>query len=165
MSSDYVKRGEHADLGFGVRLPLLGIRIPARNLTEEERSQAEGFVRRLYDNKVADGRGMTPEAVHEIAQGRIYSGTDGKENGLVDEIGGLYPAIDLARKMAGISDKQKYRVVEIPKYKGLFNSGWFMPSIQKNVEEDAALQFIKMLSERPGYPLPLLLPGSYPTLD
>jgi protease-4 len=168
MTSDHVKRGDHADLGFGVRLPLLGIRIPARNLTEAERSRVEGFIRRLYDdfvNKVADGRGMTPEAVDDIGQGRIYSGTDGKQNGLVDDIGGLYPAIELARKMAKISDKERYRVVEIPKYKGFFNTEMFTPSVQKAVEEDPAIQFIKMVSERPGYPLPLLPPGFYPTLD
>jgi len=168
MTSDHVQRGEHADLGFGVRLPLLGIQIPARNLTEEERNRAEEFILRYYENfvkKVAGGRDMSVEAVKEIAQGRYYSGIDGKANGLVDEIGGLFPSIELARKMAKISDKVKYKIVEIPRYKGFFDTGAFGPSVETKLMDDETIQFLKMVSERPGFPLPLLPPGSYPVLE
>lgn len=169
MTSDHVQRGDHADLGFGVRLPLLGMRIPARNLTDDERSRMETIIRRYYaefTEKVAGGRGMTVEAVDAIGQGRFYSGVDGKENGLVDDIGGLMTAIELARKMAKIPDKRKYVIIEIPKYRGLFNTGFLRPfRAEEQVVDKATLEFLRMMSERPGQPLPLLLPGTYPALE
>lgn len=169
MASDHVQRGDHADLGFGVRLPLLGVQIPARNLTDEERSRMEQIIRRYYaefTEKVAKGREMTVEAVDAVGQGRFYSGADGKANGLVDEIGGLMMSIELARKMAKIPEGRKYEIIEIPKYKGLFDAGFLSPfRVQEQVLDPATLQFLKMMSERPGQPLPLLLPGTYPTLE
>ncbi|MEA3478358.1 MAG: signal peptide peptidase SppA [Bacteroidota bacterium] len=61
--------------------------------------------------KVAAGRNMTTGQVHEIAQGRIWSGTDAHEIGLIDEIGGLERALELAAEMAEIED---YRIKELP---------------------------------------------------
>ena len=82
MTSDYVKRGEHADLGFGVYLPLFG-QIPARNLTDEERAKMEALIKKFYAifvEKVANGRNMDVSQVEQIAEGRFYSGIDGKDN-------------------------------------------------------------------------------------
>ena len=169
MTSDLVKRGKHADLGYGVTLPLLGIRVPARNLTEEERSRAAEFIRDYYDifvKKVAAGRNLPEADVREIAQGRVWTGAQGNKNGLVDGIGGLQPAIDLARKMAKISSGDKYLIKEFPKFKGLFNTNFFSPvSVKKQLSADPAIRFIKLMGERPGYPLPMLLPGEYPVLE
>jgi len=61
--------------------------------------------------KVAEGRNMTTGQVHEIAQGRIWSGIDALEIGLIDEIGGLERAIDLAKEM---SELEEYRIKELP---------------------------------------------------
>ena len=122
LSSDHVQRGKHADLGFGVRLPFLGIRIPARNLRGEERGKIEIYIKDYYDRfveKVANGRNMTPEEVGEIAQGRIYSGYSAKENGLIDRLGGLAHALDIAKKRAGIRTKDHIEILEIPNSKGL----------------------------------------------
>jgi protease-4 len=59
-----------------------------------------------FRQKVSKGRGMTMERVHELGQGRVWSGADALENGLIDEIGGLTDAIELAKEMANIkSDK------------------------------------------------------------
>ena len=52
---------------------------------------------------------MTVEEVHEIAQGRVWSGSDAIEIGLVDEIGGLYDAIEKAAALAGV---EEYRVTQ-----------------------------------------------------
>ncbi len=169
LTSDYVKRGDKADLGQGVRLPLFGLQIPARNLTEAERIRVENVVRQMYDvfvAKVASGRNMSKDEIYEIAEGRIYSGLDGRDNGLVDEIGGLPLAIEMARNMAKIPDNRKYEIVEIPKYKGLFNTNFFSPvSLEKSLQQDPAIQFLKMMVDQPGYPLPMLLPGEYPVLE
>lgn len=68
-------------------------------------------------NIVAEGRGMTKEKVHEIAQGRIWSGNKAKQLGLVDEIGDLDRAIDVA---AENGELEEYRIVEYPFVKDQF---------------------------------------------
>jgi protease-4 len=75
--------------------------------TEAERTAMQGMMESIYEvflANVAEGRGMTRDAVHEIAQGRVWTGIDAKERGLVDEIGGLEAAIADARKLAGVGD-------------------------------------------------------------
>ncbi|NIS37923.1 signal peptide peptidase SppA, partial [Candidatus Saccharibacteria bacterium] len=169
MTSDYTKSGKHAELGFGVRFPLLGIQLPARNLTEEEQQKVESLIKRMYDQfvqKVAAGRDLPEDSVRQVAQGRIYSGVDGKENKLVDEIGGLFTAVEIARTLAGIGDDAKYQIKEISKYKGFFDTDFLSPvSVRQTLEDDPTIQFLRMMAERPGYPFPILRPGTYPTLD
>ncbi len=168
MTSDFVKRGAHADLGFGVRLPLLSIQVPARNLTEEEREQIAGFFQKFYEGfvaKVAKGRKLSVERVKEIAEGHFYSGTDGRALGLVDEIGGLMTALAIAKQRAGIAADDDVEIIEIPRNKGLFDFGSRISPLPAQVSEDAVLQYLKMMSARPGQPLPMLLPGTYPSLE
>lgn len=68
----------------------------------------------LFKKRVAEGRGMTEAAVEEIAQGRVWSGEDGKRVGLVDELGGLNDAIAEAANLAGL---EEYRTTEYPRVK------------------------------------------------
>ena len=71
----------------------------------------------IYDhfiNIVAEGRGMTPEKVDEIAQGRVWCGNEALGIGLVNKIGGLKDAIDYAAVSAGLQD---YRIESWPKVK------------------------------------------------
>ena len=59
----------------------------------------------VYDQfieRTAAARHMTPEKVDEIAQGRVWTGAQAKQLGLVDELGGLYKAVDLAKQRARI---------------------------------------------------------------
>ncbi|MEX2640855.1 MAG: S49 family peptidase, partial [Balneolales bacterium] len=85
LNYDHVSRGESADLIGGRPLPLLGLSLPGRELTDRER---EGLVRRmqtLYDvfiDKVAEGRNMDSEEVKAIAEGRIWTGEQAVQNGL-----------------------------------------------------------------------------------
>lgn len=69
-----------------------------------------------YDfiSKVAEGRGMTKEAVDEVAKGRVWTGTDALKVGLVDELGGLDDAIAFAAEQAGI---ENYTIKELPSQK------------------------------------------------
>jgi protease-4 len=64
--------------------------------------------------RVANGRSMTIDAVNTIAQGRVWSGVDALENGLVDELGGIYDAIDAAADLAEITS---YNIETLPEYK------------------------------------------------
>lgn len=88
-----------------------------RPLTAEERNILQESVEDVYSTfvqRVAEGRKLSPEAVDSIGQGRVWSGTDAKRIGLVDEFGGLNAAIAEAAKMA---NTKKYRVVELPELK------------------------------------------------
>ncbi len=168
MTSDYVKRGEHAEVGFGVTLPFIGMTVPARNLTDAERSIIENTIRGFYDgfvHKVAAGRDLPVDSVRKIAEGHWYAGTRGQEIGLVDEIGGMMAALEIARSAAGINPDQEIELVEIPKSIGLFNFGERLSPIQSDVKQNPVYQYIKMVSDNPGKPLPMLLPGDYPALE
>ncbi|NRA51327.1 MAG: signal peptide peptidase SppA, partial [Phaeodactylibacter sp.] len=69
----------------------------------------ETFLRR-----VSEGRGMSRDAVHEIAQGRVWTGNAGLENGLVDALGGMDRALAAA---ADLADLEAYRTTDYPKVK------------------------------------------------
>jgi protease IV len=88
---------------------------PLRAFTEEEWERLNAWLDRIYDDftaKVADGRGLSHDRVHEIARGRVWTGADAKERDLVDELGGLRAALDVARQRAGLppSDELDARV-------------------------------------------------------
>jgi protease-4 len=89
-----------------------------RGFTEDERERLGVMLDRIYRDfvqKVADGRGMSYDAVHAIARGRIWSGADGVGNGLVDLLGGLRDAADIARQRGGLpSDAPVRPAVHIP---------------------------------------------------
>ena len=85
-------------------------------MTEEQRAFIkEGVVDiyELFTNRVATGRGMTQEAVHEIAQGRVWTGADALNIGLVDELGGLDVALQHAAEAAEL---ETYKIKELPVY-------------------------------------------------
>ncbi len=63
-----------------------------------------------FTEKVASGRRMTAERVHELARGRVWTGADAVANGLADESGGMSDAIAIARKRAGLPDDASVRV-------------------------------------------------------
>ena len=89
-------------------------------MTDTFRAQIKEGIEHTYETflkRVADGRGMTTEQVDEIAQGRVWSGVDALELGLVDEIGNLDNAIEAAAKMV---DLETYGIRQYPKYKSDF---------------------------------------------
>jgi protease-4 len=82
-----------------------------------ERSIIQNGVNEIYTDfitKVAEGRGMAVADVDSIGQGRVWSGEDALEIGLVDKLGGIEDAIEIA---AGMASVENYRVVEYPKQK------------------------------------------------
>jgi len=85
-----------------------------RPLTSEEGVIIQNFINDFYDRfitKVANGRRMEKDAVNEVAQGRVWSGRQAIEKGLVDEIGGIEEAIVYAVKQANLTD---YRIKQYP---------------------------------------------------
>jgi protease-4 len=80
-----------------------------RKLTKEEFAIIQSEVDAIYAlflQRVAEGRGMTEEAVNTIARGRVWTGTDALKIGLVDALGGIREAIDYAAKSSNLKDKR-----------------------------------------------------------
>lgn len=103
---DGVKTNSHSDI--------MDISKP---LTQVEYELIQRSVDDIYDSftlKVANGRGLRQSYVDSIGQGRVWTGLDALENGLIDEIGGLDDAIAYAVEMAGLDE---YRLIELPKQK------------------------------------------------
>lgn len=83
-----------------------------RPMTEEERVILQTMVDEIYQGfveVVAEGRHLDIETVKKIADGRVYTGKQAKELGLVDEMGNLYDAIDDTAQMVGIHGKPKIK--------------------------------------------------------
>ncbi|MEK9601621.1 MAG: signal peptide peptidase SppA [Bacteroidota bacterium] len=103
---EYIGTGKNSDMG----------RID-RPLTSNQKEYIGSIIDKIYDTfltRVADGREMTKEEVHAVAQGRVWTGKMAKEVGLVDQLGGLEDAIAVAAEEAGLKD---YRLKELPKSK------------------------------------------------
>lgn len=90
-----IKSGPHKD-----------ILSPDREMTAEEREILQGIVNQLYDEfiaVVANGRKMDNAAVRALADGRVYTGKQAQQLGLVDEIGNYYDALEAAGKLIGVN--------------------------------------------------------------
>ena len=75
-----------------------------------------------FTQKVAQGRGLTQEQVHAVAKGRIWTGEDAKDIGLVDELGGFPTALRLAKQAAGIEEDAPVQVKLFPEQKTLVDT-------------------------------------------
>jgi protease-4 len=96
---EIVKSGPYKDVGN-----------PGREMTPEERAYLQDLIDNVHQQfvrAVAQGRRMEEEKVQEVADGRIFTGEQAKELGLVDELGDLKDAINAAAKMAGIEGEPK----------------------------------------------------------
>ncbi|WP_029106894.1 signal peptide peptidase SppA [Mycobacterium sp. URHD0025] len=85
--------------------------------TDEQRAQIEAETDLCYTDfisRVAEGRKLSVEQVDGVARGRIWTGADAKERGLVDELGGLRTAIIRAKVLAGLEPDTKVRVLNYP---------------------------------------------------
>jgi protease IV len=104
-----IKLSRHADYGS-----------PDRPMTDSERDNMSRMVQRIYDTfktRVANGRGMSLEQVEAVAKGRIWSGLQGLERNLVDEIGTLFDGIAVAKKLAGLPETASVvNITPPPKY-------------------------------------------------
>jgi protease-4 len=107
LSSDAVSRGARSRL-YSTRV----------GFTDDQRAQLSALLDAIYADftgKVADGRGMTQEAVHAIAKGRVWTGADAANNGLVDVLGGLREAVAIARERGNLPKDAPLRpAVHVP---------------------------------------------------
>ena len=75
-----------------------------------------------FTGKVAQGRKMTMERVQEIARGRVWTGADAKERGLVDELGGFWTAVANAKTLSGIAQDTRVTFKDYPTRQGFFGT-------------------------------------------
>lgn len=105
ISNEYVLRGKQA-----------GMFRETEKFSPEERAKFEEWIKNTYYNdfvpKVAKGRNKDVAYIDSIAQGRVWTGAQGRDRGLVDEFGGLDRAIEVAKELAKIpKDKGVHRVI------------------------------------------------------
>lgn len=90
---------------------------PDRPFTPEEREKVQESMQAFYDQfveKVAAARHMPPEKVDQIAQGRVWTGNQARQVGLVDQLGGMQLAVSIAKQRAGIADDEEVDLVVYP---------------------------------------------------
>ncbi len=124
---DIVKTNEKADM-------------PAMNrpFTADEHEVMQAYVNHGYEifvKRCADGRNKTTDEIKAIAEGRVWTGARAIEIGLVDELGGLEKAIEIAQKQASLNT---FRITEYPKKKS------FMEKLMENTESNIQEKLIKM---------------------
>ncbi len=106
---DTVNTNKHADIGIN------------RALTTFERNKIQKSIVDIYTTfitHVGEGRNMSTTAVDEIGQGRVWTGYDAKDIGLIDAFGGLEKAIEIA---VGLAEVDEYRLISLPKKKDPFS--------------------------------------------
>lgn len=117
ITNEYVMRGKNS-----------GIFRETEKWTPEERAKMEEQTNKIYfDNflpKVSQGRKMDTEKANSLGQGRVWTGTQAKENGLIDEFGGLEKAIDVAKQLANLPADKDVRRVVFPAPRPFFET-WF----------------------------------------
>ncbi|MGB2920508.1 MAG: signal peptide peptidase SppA [Mycobacterium sp.] len=106
VGSDSVRTNANAD-AWSVDAPF----------TDEQHAQVVAEADLFYTDfvqRVADGRDLSVEEVEGVARGRVWTGADAAERGLVDELGGLRTAIRRAKVLAGVDPDEKVTVVNLP---------------------------------------------------
>jgi protease-4 len=132
-----------------------------RAMTEEERRKLREDIDVFYRGfvqKVADARGRPWAEVHEVAQGRVWMGSQALNNGLIDEIGGFDRAIAMVKKSAGIAEDDLVTLVPYPPPKTIFElllgrDGMGTPSPGEALVRDSRLAkfFRERLGNVPGW--------------
>jgi protease-4 len=152
---EVVKTHEYADL--------LDLTTPFTPAEERVIQQTVENGYEIFLSRVAEGRNMTRDEVHELAQGRVWTGAAAKEAGLIDELGSIDDAIGIAAEMAGM---EEYRLEYYPKEKGLFEvlmggtearvysylNSWFPFSKQEEIQN------LRMLMNQPSGQNWMILP-------
>jgi protease-4 len=122
-----VTGGVYQKLGASIEATSVGknaqLNSPARPYNPDELKKLQEQLQSFYDQfveKVADSRHTTPEKIDAIAQGRVWTGQQAKQNHLVDELGGLERAIAIAKQRAKIPADSEVEVTVYPARKSFY---------------------------------------------
>jgi protease-4 len=98
---------------------------PFEPFTPDQRAKLASYMESFYDGfvrKAAQSRRTTPAEVHAVAQGRVWTGRQAREHGLVDELGGLDRAVAIAKERAGIPADEEVELVQYPPRRTLYEA-------------------------------------------
>jgi protease-4 len=98
---------------------------PFTPFTEDQRARLMAYMETFYDGfvaKAAQSRHTTPDRINAVAQGRVWTGRQAREHGLVDELGGLDRAITIAKARAGIPADEEVELVSYPPRRTLYEA-------------------------------------------
>jgi protease IV len=128
VTGKFVLKGTMEKLGIGTDAVTdghsAGINSPFRPFSPEERGRLEDQMQAVYDlfvSRVAEGRGQPTTAIDAVAQGRVWTGRQARERGLLDELGGLDRAVDIAKERAKIDPKQSVELVVYPQKRSVYD--------------------------------------------
>jgi protease-4 len=102
-----------------------GIYSPFEKFTPAQRMKIESYMEDFYDGfvtRVADSRKAAPEKIRAVAGGRVWTGRQAMENGLVDALGGLDAAVAIAKKRARIPENEDVQLVAYPTRRSLYDA-------------------------------------------
>ena len=123
----FVTGGVYEKLGAHIESTSTGrhaeINSPARPYNAEEAKKLDEQLQSFYDQfveRVAESRHSTPEKIDAIAQGRVWTGRQAKQNGLVDELGGLDRAVAVAKQRAKLAADSEVELVVFPPRKSFY---------------------------------------------
>ncbi len=140
ISNEYTMRGKNA-----------GIFRATEKWNPDERAKMESQISSVYYDsfvpKVAKGRNKTVEEVNTLGQGRVWTGTQAKANGLIDEFGGLEKAIEIAKQLAELPADKDVRRVILPAPKPLFEELFGTEAAVKTNEQRAQEALLLSLPE------------------
>ncbi len=122
---------------FGANADIYG---ETEDWNDQQRAIVDRVLDKIYDRfvtLVSESRGMSPEAVDAIGRGRVFTGIQGLENGLVDLVGGFDTALDEAKRLAEIDLDAKVRLVNFPKAKP-----WWQQIINKKSDNQVAIESV-----------------------
>ena len=98
---------------------------PGSPLSDDDKKMLQSHTDQVYDlflARVAEGRSKTKEEIHELGQGRVYTGTEALNLGLVDQVGGMREALAEAKSLGGLDPNKLYPVARyIPEPKTAFD--------------------------------------------
>ena len=138
ITNQYTMRGKNS-----------GIFRETEKWTPEERAKMEDQTNRIYYDdfipKVAAGRKMNIEQVNTIGQGRVWTGTQAKANGLIDEFGGFEKAIEIAKQLANLPADRDVKRVVFPAPKPFFEEWFGDPDASEIREAKAKSELIESL--------------------
>ena len=104
---------------------LAGINSPVNPYSDAGRERVQQIIDAFYEEflaRAAAGRGMTRDAVHAVGQGRVWTGRQARDLGLVDELGGMDAAVAAAKRLAGIEADREVTLVQYPRPRTFFET-------------------------------------------
>jgi protease-4 len=149
----FVTGGSLGKLGANIEATSDGkhaeIYSPDRRFSDDERAKVQESMQAFYDQfveKVADARHSTPEKIDQVAQGRVWTGHQAKQVGLVDQLGGLQDAVAVAKQRARIPAEEEVELVIYPPRRSFYEV--LSETIESPTQRSASEAIVSLLGPR-----------------